>query len=488
MKKQFSFILVVILSFIFFYLKWIGYSSIPDNNIFDEKDYALSGYSFRKTLIPVGWSNMKIYSDISQTKDRGDQNVINFATNGVNLSINGVDPKISNKDYFKYPLAWTTELDVGKGKEHISLVQPFLDHPFLGGLIYSLKTNNISSFSQINPSDYRYIAIIISVITGFLIYFVGSQLFNRWIGLISFIVYSTAPIFVLTSRYALLENILIPIFLIVVLLNSFFLKKNKNIYLISIGILCGLSFLVKESGVFILLYTLLINLKNKTSKKEYLKIIIPFFLIVGFYYLYSIYLSPEITFKLLFAQSQRSFYGPLSLISTIFQPGFNNFPIDGYWIFGFISLFVILIKKDSKFDFIKFGFISYAVVYLLQGSLNYPWYSLPFVPILAISSGIFIYESIVKHNIYQKIIFLLIPISSSFFWGFLIRHPENIINFYRIFALYVLIILLFKNKKITALLLALTFIISIRFNYQSVQYMVANWQHIPSQYQIKTYE
>ena len=168
-SKHFILILVVILSFSFFYLKWIGYASVPDNNILDEKNYVLSGYSFRKTLIPVAWTNMIIYPDLSKTKDRGGLNKINFASNGINLSINGIDPTINNKNYFKYPLAWTTELDVGKGVEHITLVQPFLDHPFFGGLIYSLNTKNISSFSQISSADYRYVALIISVITCFLI-------------------------------------------------------------------------------------------------------------------------------------------------------------------------------------------------------------------------------------------------------------------------------------------------------------------------------
>lgn len=487
-QKHNCFILIIILSFFFFYLKSIGYSAIPDNNILDEKDYALSGYSFRKTLIPVGWSNMNIYSDISKTKDRGGQNVINFANNGINLSINGVDPNISNKDYFKYPLAWTTEIDVGKGKEHISLVQPFLDHPFLGGLTYSLKTNNATSFGQISSTDYRYVAILISVISGILIYLVATSFFNKWVGLISFLIYSTAPIFVLTSRYALLENILIPLFLIAALLNNLYLKRNRSSYLILIGIICGLSFLVKESGVFILLYSLLINIKNKTNKKEYLKLFIPFILIIGTYFSYSVYLSPEITFKLLFAQTQRSFYGPLSLVGTIFQPGFNNFPIDGYWVFGFISLIIILIKSDNKFDFIKYGFMSYASIYLLQGSLNYPWYSLPFVPLIVISSGILIHETILNGNIYQKLLIILIPISSSLFWGYLIQHSSSATNIYRAFALYVLLLLLIKNKKISTLLFMFALIACIGLNYRSVQYLVANWRTIPSQYQIKTYE
>lgn len=485
-KKNLFFLLIIFLSFSFFYLKSIGYYLIPENNIFDERNYALSGYSFRKTLIPIGWSNMGPYGDLSRTKDRGGLNHVYFASNGVNLSVNGIDPNIYNKDYFKYPLAWTTELDFGKGKEHIVLVQPFLDHPILGSLIYSLNTKNISSFEQIQPFNYRYIAIIISFITGIILYLVGKCLYNKWIGLISFLIYSTAPIFILTSRYALLENILIPLFLLTVLLNYFYSKKQKSFYLIIIGIICGLSFLVKESGLFILLYSILINIKNKLNIKKYFKIIVPFSILVGIYYLYSIYLSSELTFKLLFAQSQRNFYGPLSLIGTLFQPGFNKFPIEGYWIFGFISLLFLITKKEPKYDFLKFGFISYSAVYLLLGSLNYPWYSLPFIPIIVISSGIFIYEAIINNNIFQKIIILLIPVSSSFFWGYLVSN--NQVNLYRLFVLFLSIVILIKSKKISNILFILTLLFVIGLNYRSVQYLITNWKNIPTQYLIKTYE
>jgi len=50
------------------YLRWLGFERIPDNKIFDERDYALQGLSIRKSGIPMGWSSSGSYENIYQVK------------------------------------------------------------------------------------------------------------------------------------------------------------------------------------------------------------------------------------------------------------------------------------------------------------------------------------------------------------------------------------------------------------------------------------
>lgn len=500
MKKKLIFflitILVIFLSSHFYYIKWLGYESIPETTIFDERDYPFVGYSFRKTGIPTGWSTMGVYKSLDDQKEE------NKAFNGISITVNNQTPNLKNISTFNYPLTYVTDVDIGKGIETITLVQPFLDHPIFGTYILSLGIKSlVTTFDSLKPQEYRQTSLYLSLITGILIYILSYLLYqNYFVSLLSFIIYSTIPTYVLMSRFALLENVLIPISLLVFCLILLFLKnKDKKISLIFLllaGIFSGLGFITKESGVFIIFAVFVFLFKNKIAFKNYFIYLIPFILISTTYYAYMYYLAPGLFFKLLFDQASRGFYGPLAFHSNMFGPSFKNFPKEAYWVFGIISLFTISYKNFKNHFYLFTAFTSYLFFFLFLGGLNYPWYSLVFVPFFVIASGYFLYHFIINPDAVSLVIFYLLPFSSSFYWGYFTYNKE--ISNYGIFRLslifFVVLYLIqkyFNNKvkifnqkiKVGHFIWVLSIIVIYyqlnKWNLQAFQYIIANWSKLP---------
>lgn len=490
-----SSLILIILSFLsykFYFNKWLGYESIPTTFIFDEHDYPFVGYSFRQTGIPTGWSTMEIYKELDIQKENSQ--TIEF--NGINITANQNKPSISNKNDFNYPVTAVTDVDIGKGIETIRIVQPFFDHPIFGSWLYSLETKQANSFDDLKPADYRLIALRLSIITGFLIFIFSYLLFNNlFISFVSFIIYSIVPEFILMSRFALLENILIPLslscFSIILALKKYkFSSKINNSLLIVAGILSGLAFLTKESGVFITITALVILIKQKTSIKKIFYYLIPIIILSLVYYGYMYYLSPDLFFKLLFHQANREWFGPLSFFYQIIQPNFSQFPKSGYWLFGLISLFTLSIKNKEKYFDLYLPFAIYLIVFLFMGGLNYSWYYLPFTPFFIIASAVLIKKITFNPNITSLILFYLLIFSSSFYWGyFVFNNQQNNYLVSRVSLLLFIFIFLIRKFKLTKFSYLIWYLFCLfifyqifQWNNQGFQYIISNWGNLPTNF------
>jgi len=489
--------LLIFLSYHFYYVKWLGYERIPETTIFDERDYPFVGYTFRTTGVPTGWSMMGVYKTLNdQNKPK------NVGFNGVNITVNNQLPTIKNRSNFNYPVTYITDVDIGKGKETIILVQPFFDHPIFGSFLFSLGIKSpVTSFDSLKPAEYRQVALCLSLITGVLIFIFSFLLYKNYIvSFLSFIIYSTIPTYVLVSRFALFENILIPLSLaslsFILLFTKYRKKRASFLFIIFAGILAGLSFITKVSGAFITIAGLLFLFKNKTPIKKYLFFILPIFLITSLYYSYMYYLAPSLFLKLLSDQANRGFFGPLSFIFSIIGPNFRNFPKEGYWVFGLVSLVAICSKNLKKHSHLLISFISYLFIFLFLGGANYPWYHIPFLPFLVIASGYFLYNLLIKPNLLYLIFFYLLPFSSSFYWGYFVYKANT--NNYPIFRLSIIffIFLFLMNKYFTfkikifnkqiklgyliwVVSIALIFWQINKWNLQGFQYVIKNWGNLP---------
>ena len=459
MKKIFFIfcsLLVLFLSSKYYYQKWFGHELIPNHDILDERDYAFVGYTFRKTGIPTGWTTLGAYKTVSQRNHQ-------------------------------YPVISVVDVNVGKGKETIILVKPFFDQPLFGSFLYSLGIqNNPQTFDAVNPSDYRSMAINISVVTGILLFIASFIIYrNFFISLFSLVIYSTVPSFIFFSRFALLENILIPLSL----LNLIFISSRRKIFLIIAGLIAGLALITKIQGIYILLFSLIYLVNQKYHKKDILLLLAGFSVFPIIYYSYCLYLSPELLINVYLNQSGRGFFGSLNFLVSIIQPKFHQFPIDGYWLWGLISFVILSVQKSSQFIPIKLGFLSYLLVYLFFGSADYPWYVLPFLPYLIISSAKFLYDQFTSPKLSSLLILLVLPISTSLFWGHTIINPqENGLLVYRLVILTIVVGFLIKRyfKNIFWIIFMMTIIIIInKFNHQAFLYITSNWNHLPEQFSIK---
>lgn len=508
-------VMLVFFSKKLFYFRWIGYESIPKTTvILDEKNYVAAGYSFRKTGIPTAWSNLNSYT---YPKEEEKNNVVDF--NNISITVNSQEPSIKNKDLFDYPVFYVANTDVGKGQESILLVQPFFDHPPLSGLFYSLWTKNIPNhFADFKVADFRQGSLFLGILSGLLIFFIAFLLTKNWlVSFFSFFIYSLAPTYVLSSRYALIENLLIPLSLLTLLFLTVWQQYRKNYtYLILAGITTGLAISTKESGVFILIMSLVILITNRLSFKKLLFYLIPSLVIGSSFYLYALWLAPGLFTDLFFNQTGRGFFGPLSFLYSSRQINFEGFPMDGFWLWGLILIPLSFFRKE-KITPVLIGFLSYLLVFIIFGGLNYPWYYLPFIPFIVLVSGYELYLLLTKPNITSLMLFFLLPFSTIMFWGRFVFKDDNQAGFYRLsLIIFLLAFLFFKAKDINwqkykgktnpffksliklsefkeglifrlawyvffGIILYLSYIWSGR----GIQYIIANWGNLPEAFTFK---
>jgi len=499
----------IAISIYYFPLKKLGYNNVPpSSDIFDERANVYAGISFLNTGVPTGWSILDSYRYLEERK-----NYPQMSFNGISLLIDDTMAKPTNKSVFHYPITSVQTFDFEDyDKNTIQIVQPYIDHSPLGGIIYSLgHRESIQTVGDIVPSKYRLNAIYLSVITGILLFLVSYLFYkNVLLSLFILLIYSTVPTYIFSARYALLENVLVPFLLLTLLFLRLsklkFQHINSNLFLVLAGISTGLSILAKESGISVMLmgFTLVYLYNNKQSVKllprKMLLYGLPTILVAASFYLYAFYLSPALFKGVYLNQYGREFFGPMNFLQTLRQLSFNKFAIDGFWIYGFASLLLLWKYKDENTElFVGLG--STLFVYLIFGGINYPWYSIPFIPFLCIASGVILWKTLVKPNAMLISLFFLIPFSSSMYWGYVVhREGVSIVSIYRlfllIFSMFAILIssyhLLPKKlakynnliNRIWIIFFLIIFYQILQWNTQSVEYMVFNWGQLPNLFSI----
>jgi len=486
MKRIFVILSILLSAFVIYFFakdRWIGYETIPDNKIFDERNYALQGMSLRTSGMPIGWSDsseyMKMPADVHSTN-----------LSGFSILVNGIKPTLSNMKEFPYPVFVINKFDFGFGDQYLKFVQPFLDHPPIGGLVYSLGiSKNAKSFSDIKPVDYRKPALYLAIITSILLFILVFQTFeNPWISTLSVIVYNSVPTYLLITRYALLENLVAPLSLL--MLNLLLLachlrdkRKTSLSLLVLSGIVAGLTILAKESGAGFLLAGIVLLVYYKTHIKK-IFVYLGAALIPPFTYLaWGLWFFPNLFGKIVIFNAERGFLGSLNFIKIFSGVGFINFPFDGWWIWGFISvIFLVYFGKKKAFP-LTISFICALFTILFFTSVNYPWYYFALVPFLAAASGYALWKLITDPDPILLTTFFLFAFSSSFYWGYTVFHLPASSLIYRIlitlFAGAGILRIIFSKKKIItagwAILFCLLIFEVIKWNNFSILYIIANW-------------
>lgn len=471
-------------------LRLTGYSAIPEPYIIlDEHTNVWHGVSLRKTGVPAAWSILGIYmTDLKTVGAEG-------RVGGFNLSVNGKKPTFENFSTFPKPVVGVSEFNFGRGLSHTRLVQPYLDHPPFGAYILSLfVSEKASTFGEVNDYDLRQSSLYLAILTQVLI-FVLALLITRkpLIGIIASTVYATVPSYLLLSRYALLENVLSPIVLvgiILLILAKSRLGKKKlgsllTVLLVLAGIVGGLGALTKLVGWIFILANIVLLYLWKFKLKHILTFALPAFLIGILYFVWGFYLSPKLFTDLFLLQTQRGFIGSLNLLTTFFKVSIFNFPLDGWWIGGFIAL--LLIPKKKEYLPIIVGAVAVLFSALYVVGANFPWYFIPLIPFMAIAVGVFFYNLAAKPSLGPILFLLFTFVSSSFYWGYGVFQKTQPFNLYRLIFLLFTGMGIFwevskKNSKykkiwywgVIILLLVLAFL-----NRRSMFFILGNWGKFP---------
>jgi 4-amino-4-deoxy-L-arabinose transferase-like glycosyltransferase len=471
-------------------LRLPGYNVIPDPYIIlDEHTNVWHGLSLRKTGIPTAWSQLDAYVTDSKTIGAGG------SLDGFNLSVDNVKPTFKNFSSFPKPVVGLTEMDYGRGIYNTPLVQPYLDHPPFGAFILSLSVSkNAKTLEDVNNFDLRQSAIRIAVLTQLLIFVLVFLITKKpLIGIIASSVYATVPSYLLLSRYALLENIMSPLILagiIFLILAKNRLEKKKmdrllGIMILLAGITGGLVALTKLTGWIFILGSIILLYLWKFKFKQILVYTIPAFLIGILYFVWGFYLSPKLFTDLLLLQTGRDFIGSINLLVTFFRVSIYNFPLDGWWIGGFIALFTIPRKKEYL-PIVVMAIGSLFSALAVSGA-NYPWYFIPLIPFMAIAIAIFLYKLATNPSLLSILFTFFVFISSSLYWGY------GVFQKIQPFMLYRLVFLVFigigafwemglkkeKYKKLWYFGVIVLLMILAILNRRSIFFILEHWGKLP---------
>lgn len=485
-------LLTLLVTFIGHQKRIVGYWVVPDSGILDELSYPWQGLSIRQSGVPIGWSDSGVYhgGDINK---RG-------VVGGIKEFYIQVDDKpvnLSNIAQAEKPYYAILDFDISKqtgsrysaGLRQIDLVAPFFDHPPLGGLILSLGvTSDSKTFSEVTTFQTRKISVVLAVVTSFLLFALTYLLTrNHFVGILAVAIYNFAPAYFFGSRFALLENILAPAALLhlIILYLAFQSSKKRLILLGLAGFTGGILCLIKESGVGFVIGSLILMKLQKLTKNDYKLFLGLFVLPILFYVLWGMYLSAEVFWKVLVFNSSRQFWGSLNFLTMLPSLRFKDFPFDGWWIFGFVSLFYLSIKKTSIPIYWAIPVIIHLLVVLFLGGQNYSWYYLALSPFLALATSLFLYELFIFPSLPTLIAFFLLALSSSLYWGRAISQFTPSILEYRILFgstfLFGVLANISTNKKLILawrIFFIILLIVALFLNYKSLTYLMTNWGNV----------
>jgi len=468
------------------FLRSFGYGSYP-TPVADEFTYVWQAISLKNYGLPMAWTlNSGVYKDSKFNPKIG--SIEGF---GINTGGEIIDLKKFKEN--SRPLSAVKEIDYVKGKEQMLFVAPFFDHPPLGGMIYSFGVDkNIKNVDDVKADDFRKPALIMAIISVILLFiFLALITSNPWVGTLGVVVYSTAPTYLLATRTAFLENAVVPFILVHLILlflyTKYSFKRFSVLLLIISGLFGGLGVLVKEPAIGFLIGSTILLWKNKINLKNIFIFLISCSVPVLIYIGWGFYLQRDLFIAILLTNANRGYFGAIKVVTMLEALKFKNFPTDGWWIWGLLSFILVSIKlKDKKILFLILPLFTHLLVVLLLGSSNYPWYWISAIPFLAGCSGLLIWGIFNKPNLITALLFLLIPFSSSYYWGREALGIPPSINHYRmvfiVFGLMLFFRIKFKKNKIIKILwiifMAWMMYKIVVFNELFIPYLIAHWGNL----------
>lgn len=372
-------------------LRFYNYATVPHPaETADEYDFAWVGLSLIEQGVPIGWTGVvNAYKNVWYEKI----NVDNLYTN---------DP-----GHFAFRMA-----------------KPWFDKPPGFALIVGTYSylKGAKEFFQTDVGIIRRLMLKIALVTVVLIFLLGTRLYNKWVGLLSALLYSIIPTTVVSSRLVLAENGYIPLFLGAVILVDYYLEKRKRVFLILAAILSAFAIFFKLSGISVLLTLLLIILAFVPQKRKIKDLLLTFAIgILGLiaFFVYGAYYDWEIFKNVFFAQANLIYgAGSEAFLSAIVRSKVTatKFFSDGWITLSWISAFVVSAigwRKDKGTTILTIALFSYLITFLIFGSEGYGWYRFPFLPLIIIALAELIIKLFKESNLFLLMAMALLPFGTS---------------------------------------------------------------------------
>lgn len=308
---------------------------------------------------------------------------------GLSLFQSGVPVSWS---FFPYP----HRSDITIGGILFPLVYPYFDHPPLAGLVvgaWSMLWGQ-NTFNAVQLSTIRIVPIFFSTVSALFVFLLAQKLFDTQTAWWALTIYVTAPVFVISSRVVVAENLLTPVMLAAVYLYSVFQRKKTVLYSVFLAILAGFGFLMKESGIVLWLYLAYMFIRDRTKLNFFSVFSAIFALFVAAYTTYGFLYDRDLFLKILFLQSARQ-VGPQTLWYILSTPIIiNKVYQDGWYYFGMFCLLWSFGKtKYAILTPLAFTYLLYLLTSLTREGQS-GWYLIPLFPFMAMASAQTIREAL----------------------------------------------------------------------------------------------
>jgi len=297
---------------------------------------------------------------------------------------------------------------------------PFL--PYLISVFYFLKLKFLINF----------IMPIVGAFSIILFYFLGNEIFNKSVGLISSLFFAFMPLHVFYSG-RILTGVLFTFFILLTFLSFWhgYEKGNKK-HKILFGVFLALALLSRYTALWIIpiffLYFLVRNKSLKFLKDKYLWYsLLAFFLILIPWFIYGVFEYNNPLGAFIHGAKASSYWGGLQPWNFFFNYWWEMFSIIGF-IF-IIGLIYILYKKDFfkkeiYLLLIWFAFFLGMAIYMPHKEDRF---ILAIVPTIALISGYFV-DKIKKYKkliILGIVLILVISLGFNFYNTYNIYHNTN---------------------------------------------------------------
>ncbi|MBI2442346.1 MAG: glycosyltransferase family 39 protein [Candidatus Levybacteria bacterium] len=365
--QKLLFILIIFLSL---WVRFYHYTYFPQRGATsDEYTYSFLGTSLLSQGVPVSWSAFRAYPK------------------RIDLTIDGI--------YFP-------------------IVSPYFDHPPGYALILGsfLLASGQAAFESQQLATIRLMPIILSTLTGILIFFFVKREYRFSVAILSLFLYSTVTIFVMNQRVSVAENQLALLFVFAIYLFSRWKKKLTRRRVVALGVIAGITFLTKIMGLSLLVFLVLLFLWNRVKYQYTCILVITWMFFVGLLFIYAAYYDWQLFWEIQALQSSRDI-GPEALQMLLLQPVIvNKVYYDGWYFVGFLALgFLSLNYKKHLLILIPATVYFLFLLSSLSQAGQSGWYMIPMFPFMVIATAIFVIDVLKKKNVAFLIVCFLVGIS-----------------------------------------------------------------------------
>lgn len=321
-----------------------------------------------------------------------------FAFQGISLLTRGI------------PIAWSA-IPLYKNLSHLTIdglyfpiVQPYLDHPPLFGLLVGAWAilSQESTFEAVQLATIRIIPVILSTLSAVFLYLLAKKVYGFKFALWSLAIYATGTLFAINSRIVVAESLLTLLFLLALFVVSVLPKKPPAWQLLLLGVICALAVFSKVLGVVVFLSVAVICFWRGLGVRKLGWVTLPFVLGLVVFYLYGRSYDEGLFWAIQTYQGSRS-VGPNALWMLLTNPiVVNKVYYDGWYFWGSFALGLACLDAKKNMMVIIPAFL---YILLLLASVNqmdvHGWYVIPLFPFLALAGGKLLWE------IQQKISFMV---------------------------------------------------------------------------------